>query len=524
MFRFPDCPLKPGSTVWVYVRDSGGHGQDQLSQMTYLTAYCEHHDLSIAAVFTDSQSGKSVNNRYGLLEMMELARNARKPLVDGVVVWDLKRLSRNYNEGQWFLGELMSRGYTVLSASEEALEGTAGRIKTAFEFILGEEERRAIAENVRRGMDALYDMRDSDGNYLGLWPARTPRFFLSRRYNLGVRRNNGSQRTVNQIYPDPAMISTLGRAWEMKLGGATNGQIENELNLFGRSTSSRLKNQYKRLWSNRIYTGDLIRNGQLYENYVRPPMVSRDLWFAVRQLMEKRFAEKISNRTGTSENYLLNGRYCRCGYCGTLPMRTKTAKSRYYICKRKIDTSSNACTGGYINAARVERLVVDHVRHIYLTPEFFQTQAQAVNELIARRQADKSIVERLEQELDELYAKCDNLVAAIEDGEAPAALKAQLANREAEIKRVEAELHFQRENNREIQPLKVDPTLIAYAVDKMVGNLNSGANEVIKAVLQQAIQELAFYRDRIVLKYNFPLGGEVAVRFGLVDHVAQLYP
>ena len=95
-FIFPDCPLPPGSSVWTYLRDSGGETQDLASQRAYVLAFCEHYRLQIIRPFEDSAaSGGSTLGRDEFELMIELARLEKRPIVDGIIYWDIKRFARN---------------------------------------------------------------------------------------------------------------------------------------------------------------------------------------------------------------------------------------------------------------------------------------------------------------------------------------------------------------------------------------------------------------------------------------------
>ena len=61
----PPQELKPGSTVWAYLRDSGGDGQEQSipQQKAEIQEYCQEHGLLLIHVFADGLHGTVGHNK-----------------------------------------------------------------------------------------------------------------------------------------------------------------------------------------------------------------------------------------------------------------------------------------------------------------------------------------------------------------------------------------------------------------------------------------------------------------------------
>jgi DNA invertase Pin-like site-specific DNA recombinase len=125
--NYPACPLPPGSDVYAYLRDSGGDDQDLASQRDYVIGYCKRHRLNLFRVFEDSAlKGSSTVGRDEFEEMIDLARSSDKPLVAGILYWDIKRFARNKDDSQFFKADLRRRGYRLISLSDNIPEGDAG--------------------------------------------------------------------------------------------------------------------------------------------------------------------------------------------------------------------------------------------------------------------------------------------------------------------------------------------------------------------------------------------------------------
>jgi DNA invertase Pin-like site-specific DNA recombinase len=72
----PPTALKAGSTVWAYLRDSGGPSQGESieRQRDEISNYCTRHSLQLVHVFVDeARSGGSADGRDDFSRMISLS-------------------------------------------------------------------------------------------------------------------------------------------------------------------------------------------------------------------------------------------------------------------------------------------------------------------------------------------------------------------------------------------------------------------------------------------------------------------
>ena len=89
--------------------------------------------------------------------------------------------------------------------------------------------------------------------------------------------------------------------------------------------------------------------------------MSRELFDAVQQGLHER-APTVQRPARVGSQYLLSG-LLRCGVCGK-PYSAQGAKSgqfAYYICATLYREGAGACTARYLNATKVENLVVEKI-------------------------------------------------------------------------------------------------------------------------------------------------------------------
>jgi len=117
----PPATLPIGSVVIAYVRDNGGHHQENSrdQQQQIITDYCKQYDLILNRVYSETASG-TARKRSQFSEMFSaLTTSPNDALPHGLLVWDYSRLSRNLVELHYFLKSVLSQGVVVHSITDE---------------------------------------------------------------------------------------------------------------------------------------------------------------------------------------------------------------------------------------------------------------------------------------------------------------------------------------------------------------------------------------------------------------------
>ena len=100
-----------------------------------------------------------------------------------------------------------------------------------------------------------------------------------------------------------------------------------------------------------------------------PALVSRETFDLVQQGLHERAPAK-QRPAQVGSQYLLSG-LLRCGVCGKpySAQGAKTGQFAYYVCASLFREGAGACTTRYLNATKVEDLVIKKVRERILTEE-----------------------------------------------------------------------------------------------------------------------------------------------------------
>ena len=438
--RPPPSTLSPGSTVWAYLRDSGGSGQDRSveQQLEIITEYCETHQLTlIREPFADvHKSGSSTAARDAFNEMVAMSASEHlRPM--GLLIWNFARFARDVDDSQIYKGILRKRNIVIHSLTDPIPEGPYANVIETLVHVGDEQKRREAAFGAWRGLRHIVKQ--------GAMPGRPPRGF--KRLPITVTSEQGVQRQAHRWVPDPEMKSRVRKAFQMRAAGRPLAEINKTTRLFGSL------NSYRTFFNNKLYIGILEFGSLVIEDYCKP-LIPRSVWDAV-QKVQSRFDQKRNLQTGSLDHprrahtsYLLSG-LIECARCHS-PLAGHTSPQRNghssagYRCTRA--TRRRDCGLPRIPAHTIENAVLEKLQETILQPVYF------LELLESDRQQSATAVERIneqcreyEHDLNIIRRRISNLTAAIaEAGHSSSLIRKlnQLEADEADIKRKLADLQL----------------------------------------------------------------------------------
>ena len=96
----PPPELSPGSTVFAYLRDSGGTAQENSvkQQEAAILEFCARYGLALVRVFRDfAKSGGNTAGREAFNEMIAMTED-ESTIPAGLILWNFARFARNQKE------------------------------------------------------------------------------------------------------------------------------------------------------------------------------------------------------------------------------------------------------------------------------------------------------------------------------------------------------------------------------------------------------------------------------------------
>jgi DNA invertase Pin-like site-specific DNA recombinase len=198
-------------------------------------------------VFKDlAKSGTRIAGRDQFLEMVSYLNNHIQE--KGIVLWELSRFSRDYNDAQFYLADIRRQGYAIFSMTDNIPPGLDGQMLESLKLWMNAKFIEDLRKNTKRGMDYIIN------NYHAYIGKNIPLGYARKQIKIGVRRSRDNAGeavphmiSILEINPETAPL--VKRAFEMRATGATYDEIDKELKLFNCLMS------YHDLLKNTKYTG-----------------------------------------------------------------------------------------------------------------------------------------------------------------------------------------------------------------------------------------------------------------------------
>jgi len=431
----PPPALTPGSTVWAYLRDSGGSGQDRSieQQRQIVQDVCRQHGLVLEHLFEDAAiSGKSTSGRSQFDQMLSLsAQPEKRPR--GLLIWNFARFARNTDDSQIYKGILRKRGIIIHSLTNNIPEGPFSAVIETLIHVADEQKRAEAAAGAWRGLHSIVAQ--------GAVPGTPPRGFV--REPMTVTSERGITRTAHRWVPDPEMLPRIRKAFAMRAEGRSLKEIKAETRLY------KDLNSYQTFFANRLYIGILDYGGKEYPGYCQA-IIDPDTWNTVQAIASQNAQHGHLKSAGVNHPrrknspFLLSG-LAVCARCGSplyghISGRPRSAPARAYRCTRA--KRNQSCDLPRIPDHALEKLVLDGLHEVESHPEYIQemhTQALAQSQNAASESAEKR--RQVMADLRTARAKLTNIINAIEAGSHTPALLKRNAELENEIASLETSLH-----------------------------------------------------------------------------------
>ncbi len=498
--------LQPLTPAALYARVSSDRQDVDLSvsaQLRALKEYAKANGYSVAREYIDEAESGRVADRPQFREMIEEGSKPKAPF-DVILVWKFSRFTRKREHAVAFKAQLRRKGIRVVSITEQAEDNATGRLMEAIIESVDEYYSENLAQEVVRGMRE----------------AASRGFFLGSNAPFGYRRvkvsDGAKERPTLEV--DPATSPVVKEIFEKSLRGYGLKEICKTLN--DRGITNRGRRWYKGglhyVLTNEAYTGTAVwgrtsKDGQapapvIVEN-AWPALVSKELFEDVQQAMRER-APNVQRPARVGSPYLLSG-LLKCGVCGS-PYSAQGAKSgqfAYYICGTLFREGAGTCSASYLNAPKLETLVVEKIRERILNEETIVALAQLVAEEIDAMAGELSgRLEVGEAELADVRKRLEKLYEAIETSELTLEVLSprimSLRHREEQLEAAREDTETQLDQRRVDLP---DTEEIARYVADFRNFLKDGTIPERKALIRNFVEGIEVVGDEATLTYTVPM-------------------
>jgi site-specific DNA recombinase len=353
-------------TYFLYARKSEENEDRQVQsiedQINRLNQLAQNLNIKIKEIFTEAKSAKKPDHRPAFSEML---KRLEKGEADGILCWQINRLSRNPVDSgtiQWMLQQGVIKSIQTIDRRylpDDNAILLSVESSVANQFIID------LRKNCRRGMEGKAER--------GWFPALAPIGYM----------NDGGRET-STIIPDKVRFKLVRKMWDLMLtGNYTPNQIRKiATDKWGFRTPKRkrigdkelsLSLTYK-LFSSIFYTGMFEWSNKVYAGKHKP-LITIEEFDRVQELLGR----KGKPRSKTHE-FAYTG-LIECADCGsmyTATEKTKFVKSTgkyqtyiYYHCTKK-KKNTNCTNAKPVTLTDVEKQITSQLAKYTIRPEFLE--------------------------------------------------------------------------------------------------------------------------------------------------------
>ncbi|MNH85410.1 DNA-invertase hin [compost metagenome] len=505
--------------IAIYVRvsteEQAEEGFSIQAQLETLRQYAQSKNYRIYNEYKDEGiSGKSVDNRPGLMQMRE---DAKRGKFQQVIVWKINRISRKQLDLLMIADELKKHGVAFRSYTENfETETPIGQFALQMMGAVAELERNQIVDNVKMGMK----QRARQGKWNG---GVVLGYDVIEVENSTYRKRKETRLAVNKS--EARLVQTI---FELYAGGKGLKMITNELNHNGfRSKHGRpfSTNTIKTILSNPLYIGKIRFNKQEDWNTKRrngtntdpiivqgehEAIITEDLWGKVQTRYS--VASKSPNRVFFG-SFPFTG-VLRCPQCGHGMVAQRATRKRkngeryytlYYQCGQFANKGSSICKANSVRADYVEQEILARIQKLVNQPQLIEAVTRSVHskKLVDREQLeaeakhiakDLADIERRKSKSFQLFE--DDLL----DSKALIGRMNELTKRENELLRKKKGLETKLSDN---QADPVDYVHIRDVLGEFARLFKQISNDRRKQMVHSLIKNITVTQDRKIDAINF---------------------
>jgi site-specific DNA recombinase len=374
------------------------------AQFKLLKEYAAAQSFTIAQEYVDVETAKHTG-RAAFGEMVAYFK--KRPSNRVLLVEKTDRLYRNLKD--WVtIDELDAEIHfpkegVVLSRESRSSEKFMHGIKV----LMAKNYIDNLSEEARKGMQEKAEQ--------GIWPTKTP---------LGYRNVAGPD-GKKVIEPDPEIAPQIARLFEAyATGNQSLKDAAREARASGlaypRSGAPVPVSTVHTILRNRLYSGDFDWNGKRFTGH-HTPIVSRDLWEQVQDVLDGRHASKLRR---SKHDFAFSG-LIACGHCGcALVGEIKKQRYVYYHCTG----FRGKCPEPYVREEVLARAFTAELGRLTFDDEVLAWVRDALRQSHAdeKREHDAAIT-RLQAEYHRLQDRIDTMYVDKLDGRIDAAFFDRLA-------------------------------------------------------------------------------------------------
>ncbi len=378
----------------IYTRKSTDTEDKQVlsldAQLRELREIAQKNNLQIVSEYTESQSAKNTGRPI----FANVLNDIKSGKADGILVWKLDRLARNFIDGGAIMDMLGKGLIKEIRSFERVYLPTDNVLLMAVEFGMANQYSRDLSTNVKRG--------NREKLLRGDWPNKAPLGYVN---NPATKKTNIDERRAPYIKKAFELYST---------GNYSVKQIETILSEQGfksRRNSGVSHSMIHGALKNTFYYGVMEFGGKLYKGN-HTPIISKNLFDLCQEVRES--YKKSKAQVKKKRFFPLRGIFS-CEVCDCMITAERQRENDYYHCTNGKKICDQKKT--YIRGDELERSVISELQKIHFDDELIDIiHDAALEKFYAEKKDNKTYTKALESELEALRTKENTLVDKMLDG------------------------------------------------------------------------------------------------------------
>lgn len=464
----------------IYARFSSSkqHETSIEGQIAAARKYAADKGYTILREYCDRAKTGTNDNRDAFQQMLN---DCAKKQFSVIIVWKVDRFGRNREEITFNKYRARKNGVRVEYVAENISDGPEGVILESVLEGMAEYFSRQLSQNVQRGLlEAAKKHHVPGGNAV----------------SYGYR---AAKDKTYEIDPDEAPVVKL--VFDMYAAGKTEFEIIRYLNSHGIRTkrgSEFKKNSLIKMLHNERYIGTYIFKDIIREENVIPPIVSKDVFRKVQEMLK--INRRMPSNKWSYTDYILTGKLF-CGMCGS-QMAGVSGTSRsgdkhsYYACMKR--WKEKACDKKNVRQDVIEPLVLEAIYTILDDHDLIQYIADKTWELYLRQDTEQEEIRMLNNELQAAEKGRNNLMKAVESG-MPYDLAEgrinELNGQISDIKKALAEREL-------MKKFKLSKELILFTLEKF-RDMDRENRDAQKRLIDVFVNAIFLYDDKVTITFNY---------------------
>ena len=380
----------------VSTEEQASEGFSIHAQKDKLTKYAELNDWDIVDYYVDDGiSGKNLTERP---EVSRLIKDVESGKITNVLVYKLDRLTRSVKD-LIYLIELFDKNNCTFNSQTEKIDtsNAVGRMFVKIIGIFAEFERENLAERVSFG----YEQKTKEGNYTNCNGVFGYDYIIGKGK---LKVNNEEAKYVKRIYDwyinGDSMLKIAGKMKEFNVPTKRGGK-------WNQSTiASILTNP---LYIGNVRYGTNKKNGFEVVGKNITPLISKDLFYSVQELIQKRRKFKTKKYSSDDTYYFKVLKCSKCG--GKLHARQQIQSNKKYITYQCNGRNNHSCDAKGFSHYKMEEAFLkylDTVEDFEFNDEVLDEKCESIEEEdIKKIEEEISKLKRKQYETTELFSSDD---------------------------------------------------------------------------------------------------------------------